>query len=116
VSKGLGDIQRTVVEALSRIHRQRVLDAQHLPPFHARLFNSDDAAWVSIRELVKHVFHSDPDDDNDREASRSELVSIHRAVASLETRGLVEVKIVKYSMADFGGANRYKAVRLVGKH
>ncbi len=114
MSKGLGDIQRTVVEALSRIHQQRVHDAQFLPPFHARLFNSDNAAWVSIGELVKHVFHSDLGDDT--EASRSQLVSVHRAVASLETRGLVEVKIVKYSLADFGGANRYKAVRLVGKH
>jgi hypothetical protein len=56
VSRGIGEIQRTILETLSHIHQQRVENAAHLPAYYARTFDRDDAAWVSIGTLAYTSF------------------------------------------------------------
>jgi len=99
MSRGLGRVQRLILDRLRECNR-----------------------WVGIPRLANMVYHPERfeyqgvfywnDGPDSWDMSHSERVSIHRAVRSLERRGLVVTEVKRTLAFEFGQAARYKQVKL----
>lgn len=101
MSKGLGKIQRQLLVLIAK--------------------KKGKDGWASVQDLVVKVYHPERFDEVgdcwDWTYSRAEYVTIHRAIDSLERRGLVETKrhassIYKIKTSGQGGAMIARMVRL----
>lgn len=81
----------------------------------------DKERWHFIGDLLVKVYHPERFDEREEccnySYTRAEFVSFHRAIQSLERRGLVETTLYKSGMLNFndgkGGACIAKKLRLV---
>lgn len=89
MSRGLGKIERAILEALKKHNADGIKHNIH-------------NEWEQISSLTLYVYHPDRlewdgeidfcEDFDDRSYSRAEYVAIHRAVQTLERKGLVETE------------------------
>ena len=101
MSRGLGKVQHCIIERLKMYDGAAGLKWLVIAVFHPERF-----LWKG-----EYYWH---DDLSDWTYSRAEYVSVHRAVKSLESRGIVETKAStcydpRYNK---GGALRYTRVQL----